>query len=386
MGRVGFNNPNNPVSPNLAEPGRDGAAASTSAAGFLAGIAGPTGENLGRALPALMSALVTSRPPQRVVNSLAESTNLLARAVTHPPPPQFGSDVFVKHRRGARAGLAHDEEPSSLADDVGRAMRASAVDAIRHSLGDVEIWARDGVVAHLKRPAASGRAVADDCSAVARLVCAASTVTEIDATRVSAARMAFAKHAAAARPEMRTLANAIKAGVSGRELDAQCGDLIRSVRRVVSIWPGMGDPSAFEPLPDTVVALPDDAVVVGDRWVRPSGGSSPNADLCGLTPAARAMLATLEAIEAAVDAVVASAWLSSADARRGLGRGSFHQPRDGPDGVFDGGGFNDDDATARENDALKNAFSAGAVGRRSRRSSSPPAPSTPPPGFSAATR
>ena len=139
-------------------------------------------------------------------------------------------------------------------------MRASAVDAIRGALEDVEIWARDGVVAHLKRPAASGRAVADDCSAVARLVCASSTVTEIDATRVSAARMAFAKHAAAARPEMRTLANAIKAGVSGRELDAQCGDLIRSVRRVVSIWPGMGDPSAFEPLPDTVVALPDDAV------------------------------------------------------------------------------------------------------------------------------
>ena len=93
-----------------------------------------------------------------------------------------------------------------------------------------------------------------------------------------------------------------------------------------------------------------------------SGGSSPNADLCGLTPAARAMLATLEAIEAAVDAVVASAWLSSADARRGLGRGSFHQPRDGPDGVFDGGGFNDDDATTRENDALRGAFSAGAVG------------------------
>ena len=141
----------------------------------------------------------------------------------------------------ARAGW-HAQEPSTAADDVGRAMRASAVDAIRHSLGDVEIWARDGVVAHLKRPAASGRAVADDCSAVARLVCAASTVTEIDATRVSAARMAFAKHAAAARPEMRTLANAIKAGVSGRELDAQCGgfDSVRATRGVHLA--GMGDP------------------------------------------------------------------------------------------------------------------------------------------------
>ena len=30
------------------------------------------------------------------------------------------------------------EEPSSLADDVGRAMRASAVDAIRRALEDVE--------------------------------------------------------------------------------------------------------------------------------------------------------------------------------------------------------------------------------------------------------
>ena len=141
-GRVGFN-PNNPVSPNLAEPGRDGAAASTSAAGFLAGIAGPTGENLGRALPALMSALVASRPPQRVVNSLAESTNLLARAVTHPPPPQFGSDVFVKHPPRRRAGLA-SEEPSSLADDVGRAMRASAVDAIRRTRGRGDLGTRRG--------------------------------------------------------------------------------------------------------------------------------------------------------------------------------------------------------------------------------------------------
>ena len=349
-GRVGFN-PNPASFPNL-EPGRDGAAASTSAAGFLAGIAGPTGENLGRALPALMSALVASRPPQRVVDSLAESTNLLARAVTHPPPPQFGSDVFVKHRR--RGAGSASEEPSSLADDVGRAMRASAVDAIRRALEDVEVWARDGVVAHLKRPA-SGRAVADDCSAVARLVCAAATVAEIDATRISAARLAFAKRKGlGARPEMRTLANAIKGGVSGRELDAECRDLIRSVRRVVSIWPGMGDPSAFEPLEDAVVALPNDAVVVGDRWVLPTlGGSSPR-DLCGLTPAARAMRATLEAIEAAVDAVVASAWLSSAADRRG-GRGSYR-------GDGSTGGLDDDDATTRENDALKSAFSGGAVG------------------------
>jgi len=335
LGRVGFN-PNHASFPNL-EPGRDGAAASTSAAGFLAGIAGPTGENLGRALPALMSALLASRPPQRVVDSLAESTNLLARAVTHPPPPQFGSDVFVKHRR--RGAGSASEEPSSLADDVGRAMRVSAVDAIRRALEDVEVWARDGVVVHLKRPA-SGRAVADDCSAVARLVCAAATVAEIDVTRISAARLAFAKRKGlGARPEMRTLANAIKGGVSGRELDAECRDLIRSVRRVVSIWPGMGDPSAFEPLEDAVVALPEDAVVVGDRWVLPTLGSSPR-DLCGLTPAARAMRATLEAIEAAVDAVLASAWLSSSSS------------------VLS----SSDAATTRENDALKNAFAGGAGG------------------------
>ena len=360
LGRAGCV-PNNQFGGLGAEPGQNGAAASTSAAGFLAGIAGPTGKKLGRALPSLMSALVASRPPQRVVNSLAESTNLLARAVTHPPPPQFGSDVFVKHRLPSlsNTGTGSREEPSSLADDVGRAMRASAVDAIRPALEDVEVWARHGVVAHLKRPA-SGRAGADDCSAVARLVCAAATVAEIDATRVAATRLAFAKREGlGARPDMRTLADAVKGGVSGGELDAKCRDLIRSVRRVVAIWPGMGDPSAFEPLEDTVVALPDGAVVVGDRWVLP--GPSPR-DLCGLTPAARAMRATLEAIEAAVDAVVAAAWLSSADA--GAARAGRGWRRDGSngEGPFGGGFDDDDDATTRENDALRGAFSAGAVG------------------------
>ena len=74
------------------------------------------------------------------------------------------------------------------------------------------------------------------------------------------------------------------------------------------------------------------------------------------------MRATLEAIEAAVDAVVAAAWLSSADA--GAARAGRGWRRDGSngEGPFGGGFDDDDDATTRENDALRGAFSAGAVG------------------------
>ena len=53
---------------NTGEPGQDGAAVSTSAAGFLAGIAGNLPELLGKALPALTSTLIASRPPQRIVS------------------------------------------------------------------------------------------------------------------------------------------------------------------------------------------------------------------------------------------------------------------------------------------------------------------------------
>jgi hypothetical protein len=41
---------------------------STSAAGFIAGIAGNLPELLGKALPALTSTLIATRPPQRIVS------------------------------------------------------------------------------------------------------------------------------------------------------------------------------------------------------------------------------------------------------------------------------------------------------------------------------
>jgi hypothetical protein len=159
-------------------------------------------------------------------------------------------------------------------------------------------WARNGVLAHLKAPTADAVQAADDCSSVAALVCAAALVSRVDAVNVENTRRGFCSEGSIADVVSR-LRNVVQ--LERDQLnDALCG-VMQSLSDVVCAWPGV-DLSAFEPLEGTYFALPDDAELIGESWVisTDSGSSTP---LCPSTPAARAMRATLEAIELAVERV-----------------------------------------------------------------------------------
>ena len=257
----------------------------------------------------------------------------------HPPPPQFGQAAYVNH---------HGVKPAMLQSTLGERMRTAALLEIEPALVAVDVWARNGVLAHLKAPTADAVQAADDCSSVAALVCAAALVSRVDAVNVENTRRGFCSEGYIADVVSR-LENVVQ--LERDQLnDALCG-VMRSLSDVVCAWPGV-DLSAFEPLEGTYFALPDDAELIGESWVisTDSGSSTP---LCPSTPAARAMRATLEAIELAVERVLTAAWLSSASAA-GAGRR-------GGDPWAHGDVFVNDDATIRENDALRNAFSTGAM-------------------------
>ena len=201
-----------------------------------------------------------------------------------------------------------------LQSTLGERMRTAALLEIEPALVAVEVWARNGVLAHLKAPTADRVQAADDCSSVAALVCAAALVSRVDAVNVEKTRRGFCSEGSIADVVSR-LENVVQ--LERDQLnDALCG-VMRSLSDVVCAWPGV-DLSAFEPLEGTYFALPDDAELIGESWVisTDSGSSTP---LCPSTPAARAMRATLEAIELAVERVLTAAWLSSASAA-GAGR------------------------------------------------------------------
>ena len=71
-----------------------------------------------------------------------------------------------------------------LQSTLGERMRTAALLEIEPALVAVEVWARNGVLAHLKAPTADRVQAADDCSSVAALVCAAALVSRVDAVHV----------------------------------------------------------------------------------------------------------------------------------------------------------------------------------------------------------
>jgi hypothetical protein len=235
-----------------------------------------------------------------------------------------------------------------LQSTLGERMRTAALLEIEPALVAVEVWARNGVLAHLKAPTADRVQAADDCSSVAALVCAAALVSRVDAVHVENTRRCLFNEGDIADMVSR-FENVVQ--LEPRQLNDLLRVFMRRLSDVVCAWPGV-DSSAFEPLEGTHVALSDDAELIGDFWVisADSGSLTP---LCPSTPAARAMRSTLEAIELAVERVLTAAWLSSASAA-GAGRR-------GGDPWAHGDVFVNDDATIRENDALRNAFSTGAM-------------------------
>jgi hypothetical protein len=257
----------------------------------------------------------------------------------HPPPPQFGSAAYLNH---------HGVKPAMLQSTLGERMRTAALAEIEPALVAVESWARNGVLAHLKSPSADRVQAANDCSSVAALVCAAALVSRVDAVHVENTRRCLFNEGDIADMVSR-FENVVQ--LEPRQLNDLLRVFMRRLSDVVCAWPGV-DLTAFEPLEGTYVALSDDAELVGDSWVisADSGSLTP---LCPSTPAARAMRSTLEAIELAVERVLTAAWLSSA-AAAGAGRR-------GGDPWAHGDVFVNDDATIRENDALRNAFSTGAM-------------------------